>query len=88
MLQGDYEVEVTFLNSHDLFRVKIKSHKVLAYRTESLDQFPMKSGILPVSSVSEAHLRTHKFFPVNCIKETMQNLNKSISLQFSDRTKE
>lgn len=36
---------------------KYKTCYKSSYREVSFDQFPMKSGILPVSSLSEAHLR-------------------------------
>jgi hypothetical protein len=36
---------------------------ISSYMTVSFDQFPMKSGILPVSSVSDAHLIPKELFP-------------------------
>jgi hypothetical protein len=36
---------------------------ISSYKTERFDQFPMKSGILPVSSVSDAHLIPKEVFP-------------------------
>ena len=43
----------------------IKKLITLPYKTVSFDQFPMKSGMFPVSSLSDAHLRAPKILLEN-----------------------
>ena len=38
----------------------IKKPIMLPYNSVSFDHFPMKSGVFPVSSLSDAHLRAPK----------------------------
>ena len=46
----------------------IKKLITLPYKTVSFDQFPMKSGMFPVSSLSDAHLRAPKILLENYMR--------------------
>ena len=41
--------------------------EISSYKTVSFDQLPMKLGILPVSLVSDAHLRPKEYFLRKCL---------------------
>lgn len=55
----------------------------IAYKLLRFDQFPMKSGMLPVKALSEAHLRSQYSPVVNLITETSLDNH----LIFSDKKK-
>ena len=66
---------------------------ILSYKVVSFDQFLMKLGIMPVSSVSDAHLRSQEVFPhilsqsfvfiffIMCMLESLQ-LRKEVIREF------
>ena len=46
----------------------IKKMIKLPYKAVSIDQFPMKSGMFPVSSLSDAHLKAPKILSENYMR--------------------
>ena len=46
----------------------IKKMIKLPYKAVIIDQFPMKSGMFPVSSLSDAHLRAPKILSENYMR--------------------
>ena len=53
----------------------IKKMIKLPYKAVSIDQFPMKSGMFPVSSLSDAHLRAPKILSENYMRTPFSHQN-------------
>ena len=47
----------------------------LPYKAVSIDQFPMKSGMFPVSSLSDAHLKAPKILSENYMRTPFSHQN-------------